>query len=532
MILMFPEVWTAFFLPGHPDAKVSQRPVQHQHRGISMDNRTLAYWQDKFAALSIEGRAFIDGEYRPAEGGQTFDCLSPIDGKLLVKVADSRAADVDAAVAAARRAFDSHVWSGLSPRQRKAILLRWAASIRDHLDELSLLETLDAGKPIRDTTTVDVPGAAYCLEWFAEAIDKIGGEVAPSDHHLVGLVTREPIGVVAAVLPWNFPILMASWKFGPALAAGNSVVLKPSEKSPLTAIRLAQLAYEAGIPAGVFNVVPGSGEPGKLLALHQDVDCLAFTGSTNVGKLIMQYAGQSNLKRVWLELGGKSPNIVMPDCPDLDRAASAAAGAIFYNMGEMCTAGSRLLVHRDIKAPFLDKLIAAARSYIPGNPLDPQTSMGAIVDNVQLERVLGYIETGRTEAKLLLGGSRVKKESGGFYIEPTIFDVTTADATVAREEIFGPVLSVITFDTVEEAVEIANDSQYGLAAAVWTSNLTIAHEVARSLRAGTVWVNCYDEGGDMNFPFGGYKQSGNGRDKSLHALDKYTELKSTLIRIR
>jgi gamma-glutamyl-gamma-aminobutyraldehyde dehydrogenase len=497
-----------------------------------MDNRTLAYWQDKFAALSIEGRAFIDGEYRPAEGGQTFDCLSPIDGKLLVKVADSRAADVDAAVAAARRAFDSHVWSGLSPRQRKAILLRWAASIRDHLDELSLLETLDAGKPIRDTTTVDVPGAAYCLEWFAEAIDKIGGEVAPSDHHLVGLVTREPIGVVAAVVPWNFPILMASWKFGPALAAGNSVVLKPSEKSPLTAIRLAQLAYEAGIPAGVFNVVPGSGEPGKLLALHQDVDCLAFTGSTNVGKLIMQYAGQSNLKRVWLELGGKSPNIVMPDCPDLDRAASAAAGAIFYNMGEMCTAGSRLLVHRDIKAPFLDKLIAAARSYIPGNPLDPQTSMGAIVDNVQLERVLGYIETGRTEAKLLLGGSRVKKESGGFYIEPTIFDVTTADATVAREEIFGPVLSVITFDTVEEAVEIANDSQYGLAAAVWTSNLTIAHEVARSLRAGTVWVNCYDEGGDMNFPFGGYKQSGNGRDKSLHALDKYTELKSTLMRIR
>jgi gamma-glutamyl-gamma-aminobutyraldehyde dehydrogenase len=497
-----------------------------------MDNRTLAYWQDKFAALSIEGRAFIDGEYRPAEGGQTFDCLSPIDGKLLVKVADSRAADVDAAVAAARRAFDSHVWSGLSPRQRKAILLRWAASIRDHLDELSLLETLDAGKPIRDTTTVDVPGAAYCLEWFAEAIDKIGGEVAPSDHHLVGLVTREPIGVVAAVVPWNFPILMASWKFGPALAAGNSVVLKPSEKSPLTAIRLAQLAYEAGIPAGVFNVVPGSGEPGKLLALHQDVDCVAFTGSTNVGKLIMQYAGQSNLKRVWLELGGKSPNIVMPDCPDLDRAASAAAGAIFYNMGEMCTAGSRLLVHRDIKAPFLDKLIAAARSYIPGNPLDPQTSMGAIVDNVQLERVLGYIETGRTEAKLLLGGSRVKKESGGFYIEPTIFDVTTADATVAREEIFGPVLSVITFDTVEEAVEIANDSQYGLAAAVWTSNLTIAHEVARSLRAGTVWVNCYDEGGDMNFPFGGYKQSGNGRDKSLHALDKYTELKSTLMRIR
>jgi gamma-glutamyl-gamma-aminobutyraldehyde dehydrogenase len=493
--------------------------------------KTLAYWQDKAATLSIEGRAFIDGEYRHAANGRSFDCLSPIDGKLLAKVADSAAEDVNAAVAAARRAFDSRVWSGLNPRRRKAILLRWAALMREHLDELSLLETLDAGKPIGDTTSVDVPGAAYCVEWFAEAIDKIGGEVAPADHHLVGLVTREPIGVVAAVVPWNFPILMASWKFGPALAAGNSVVLKPSEKSPLTAIRIAQLAHEAGIPAGVFNVVPGAGEPGKLLALHPDVDCLAFTGSTNVGKLIMQYAGQSNLKRVWLELGGKSPNIVMPDCADLERAANAAAGAIFYNMGEMCTAGSRLLVHRDIKDVFLDKLIAAARGYTPGNPLDPKTSMGAIVDQVQLDRVLGYIEAGRAESKLLLGGGRVNQESGGYYIEPTIFD-TQADAKIAREEIFGPVLSVITFDTAEEAIRIANNSEYGLAAAVWTSNLTTAHEMARSLRAGTVWVNCYDEGGDMNFPFGGYKQSGNGRDKSLHALEKYTELKSTLVRLR
>jgi gamma-glutamyl-gamma-aminobutyraldehyde dehydrogenase len=268
--------------------------------------KNLAYWQDKAATLSIEGRAFIDGEYRHAANGRTFDCLSPIDGKLLVKVADSAADDVNAAVAAARGAFDSRVWSGLNPRQRKAILLRWAGLLREHLDELSLLETLDAGKPIGDTTSVDVPGAAYCVEWFAEAIDKIGGEVAPADHHLVGLVTREPIGVVAAVVPWNFPILMASWKFGPALAAGNSVVLKPSEKSPLTAIRIAQLAHEAGIPAGVFNVVPGAGEPGKLLALHPDVDCLAFTGSTNVGKLIMQYAGavesEACVARTWRQV--------------------------------------------------------------------------------------------------------------------------------------------------------------------------------------------------------------------------------------
>ncbi|NLP59783.1 aldehyde dehydrogenase [Paraburkholderia sacchari] len=496
-----------------------------------MEKRTLAYWQDKAASLSIEGRAFIDGASRDAYSGRTFDCVSPIDGRVLANVADCGAADVDAAVAAARRAFEQGVWAGRNPRERKAVLLRWAALMREHLDELALLETLDAGKPIGDTTTVDVPGAAYCVEWFAEAIDKVGGEVVPADHHLVGLVTREPIGVVAAVVPWNFPILMASWKFGPALAAGNSVVLKPSEKSPLTAIRVAQLAHEAGIPAGVFNVLPGGGEPGKLLALHRDVDCLAFTGSTSVGKQIMQYAGQSNLKRVWLELGGKSPNIVLPDCPDLDRAAKAAAGAIFYNMGEMCTAGSRLLVHRDIKDVFLAKLLEAAKAYKPGNPLDPDVSMGAIVDKLQLERVLGYIEAGRKDSTLLLGGERVNASSGGFYVEPTVFD-TRHDARIAREEIFGPVLSVITFDTIDEAVRIANDSDYGLAAAVWTANLTHAHEISRRLRAGTVWVNCYDEGGDMNFPFGGFKESGNGRDKSLHALEKYTELKSTLVRLR
>ncbi|WP_322106610.1 aldehyde dehydrogenase [Paraburkholderia sp. J41] len=496
-----------------------------------MEKRTFAYWQDKAATLAIEGRAFIDGAYRNAYSGRTFECASPIDSRVLANVADCGAADVDAAVGAARRAFDEGVWAGLNPRARKAVLLRWAALMREHAEELALLETLDAGKPISDTTTVDVPGAAYCVEWFAEAIDKVGGEVVPADHHLVGLVTREPIGVVAAVVPWNFPILMASWKFGPALAAGNSVVLKPSEKSPLTALRVAQLAHEAGVPAGVFNVLPGGGEPGKLLALHRDVDCIAFTGSTNVGKQIMQYAGQSNLKRVWLELGGKSPNIVLPDCPDLDRAANAAAGAIFYNMGEMCTAGSRLLVHREIKDVFLDKLIAAAKHYIPGNPLDPAVSMGAIVDKIQLDRVLHYIDAGRKDSKLLMGGERVNAESGGFYIEPTVFD-THHDARIAREEIFGPVLSVLTFNTIDEAVRVANESDYGLAAAVWTANLTHAHEISRRLRAGTVWVNCYDEGGDMNFPFGGFKESGNGRDKSLHALEKYTELKSTLVRLR
>lgn len=497
-----------------------------------MASKTLNDWQQLAQSLKIEGRAFIDGAYVPAASGQTFDCISPIDGRLLTKVAECGEADINAAVAAARRAFNQGVWAGLNPRARKAVMHKFADLLRANLDELALLETLDMGKPIGDSTTVDIPGAAYCVQWYGEAIDKIGGEIAPADHHLVGLVDRVPVGVVAAVVPWNFPILMASWKFAPALAAGNSVVLKPSEKSPLTAIRVAALAKEAGIPDGVFSVVPGGGAAGKLLALHMDVDCLAFTGSTGVGKQIMQCAGQSNLKRVWLELGGKSANIVLPDCPDMDRAARSAAGAIFFNMGEMCTAGSRLLVHRSIKDAFLEKVREAAKAYTPGHPLDPATNMGAIVDGIQLERVLSYIAIGKGEAKLLTGGERAEPVSGGHYVQPTMFDCPTGKERVACEEIFGPVLSVITFDTVEEAIRIANDSDYGLAAAVWTGDLTCAHDTARQLRAGTVWVNCYDEGGDMNFPFGGFKQSGNGRDKSLHALEKYTELRSTLVRLR
>ncbi|VWC71521.1 gamma-glutamyl-gamma-aminobutyraldehyde dehydrogenase [Burkholderia contaminans] len=496
-----------------------------------MNQPTFEDWQARAAVLRIEGRAFIDGEVRDARGGKTFDCVSPIDGGVLAHVADCGTDDVDVAVAAARRAFDARSWAGMNPRARKAVLQRWAALMREHLDELALLETLDTGKPIADTTAIDVPAAAHCVDWYAEAIDKVGGEVAPVDHHLVGLVTREPIGVVAAVVPWNFPLLMAAWKFAPALAAGNSVVLKPSEKSPLTAIRVAQLACEAGMPAGVFSVVPGGAEPGRALALHRDVDCIAFTGSTRTGQQIMACAAQSNLKRVWLELGGKSPNIVLRDCPDLDRAAQAAADAIFFNMGEVCTAGSRLLVHRDIKDAFVAKLIDASRRFAPGHPLDPSVTMGAIVDRTQLERVMGYIGAGHDEGKLVTGGLRVREETGGFYVEPTVFEVKP-DAKIAREEIFGPVLSVIVFDDVDEAVRIANDTEYGLAAAVWSADLSTAHAVARRLRAGTVWVNCYGDGSDdLNFPFGGYKLSGNGRDKSLHALDKYTELKSTVVRL-
>ncbi|KJH66222.1 aldehyde dehydrogenase [Chromobacterium violaceum] len=493
--------------------------------------RSHAEWKQLAAELKIEGRAFINGEYRDAAEGKRFDCVNPANGAKLAEIAHCGEADVEAAVKAARRAFESGVWSELAPLKRAAVLKRFAALIREHADELSLLETLDVGKPIGDTTAVDVPASAYCVEWFAEAIDKVGGEVVPVDPKLVGLVTREPIGVVAAVVPWNFPILMASWKFGPALAAGNAVIVKPSEKSPLTAIRVAALAKQAGIPDGIFQVLPGAGDVGRLLALHMDVDCVAFTGSTNVGKLIAGYAAQSNLKRAWLELGGKSPNIILPDCPDLARAARSAASGIFYNMGEVCTAGSRVLVHKDIKERFLEEFKKAAAGFFPGDPLDPATSMGAIVDEIQYRKVLNYIDKGLSEgANLLLGGKAVHTDKG-LFIEPTAFDCPSDDLTICREEIFGPVLSVITFSELDDAIRIANDTAYGLAAAVWTSNVSTAHQVSRRLRAGTVWVNCYDEGGDMNFPFGGYKQSGNGRDKSLHALEKYTELKSTLIKL-
>ena len=493
---------------------------------------SLKKWQDTADALAIESRAFIDGEFTDASNGSTFACISPIDGRHLANVSNSQSADVERAVGAARQSFNSGVWSQISPRERKTVLLRWAQLMREHSDELALLDSIDAGKTITDTTTGDIPCVIYCLEWFAEAIDKISGEVIPTDPSFLGMVTREPIGVVAAIVPWNYPLLMAAWKFAPALAAGNSVIIKPSEKSPLSILKAAQLAQQAGIPKGVFQVLPGAGEVGNILSLHNDVDCLAFTGSGPTGRKIMRNAADSNLKRVWLELGGKSPNIILKDCPDLQRAASAAAYGIFANAGQVCSAGSRVLVHRDLKEKFLDYLQQATANFKAGNPLDPDTSMGALVDELQMKRVLGYIERGRAEAHLLMGGSRAAPVATGFYVEPTIFSCTDSQPSIAREEIFGPVLSVIPFDSSDEAIAMANASEYGLAAAVWSADIGTAHEMGRKLRAGTVWINCYDEIVDMNFPFGGYKQSGNGRDNSLHALEKYTELKSTIMRLR
>jgi 4-guanidinobutyraldehyde dehydrogenase / NAD-dependent aldehyde dehydrogenase len=494
-----------------------------------MTDRTID-WHARARSLPIESRAFIDGRHVAAVSGATFDCVSPIDGRTVAQVASCAAADVDAAVAAARLAFDAGGWSRLAPARRKNVLLRFGELLLEHREELALLETLDMGKPISDALKADIPGAARCIAWYGEAIDKVYDEVAPSGPTELGLITREPVGVVGAVVPWNFPLLMAAWKLAPALAAGNSVVLKPSEKSPLTAIRIAALGSEAGLPDGVLNVVPGFGHTaGEALALHEDVDVIAFTGSTRTGKRMLEYAGRSNMKRVWLECGGKSPNIILADARDLDRAATAAAWGIFYNQGEVCTAGSRLLVHESVAEQVLEKILAIGRRLAPGDPLDPATRLGALVDTQQLGTVLGYVESGRLEgARLLLGGTQTRTETGGCYVEPTVFDQVAPAMKIAREEIFGPVLSAIRFRDVDEAVRIANDTIYGLAAAVWTRDLGTAHQVARRLRAGSVWVNNYD-GGDMSVPFGGYKQSGIGRDKSLHALDKYTELKTTWI---
>ncbi len=495
--------------------------------GLGLDD-----WRARAEAVEFRHCAFINGRFVDASSGKTFDCINPATGALLTQVAECGAADVDLAVSAAREAFEAGVWRLMAPRERKQVMLRFADLLDAHSEEIALLETLDVGKPIADAVVVDAPGAARCVRWYAEAIDKIYDEIAPTPHNALGMITREPVGVVAAIVPWNFPVLMAAWKIAPALAAGNSVILKPSEKSPLSALRMVELASEAGMPDGVFNVLPGfGGDAGRALAHHMDVDCIAFTGSTFTGKAIMKAAAESNLKRTWMELGGKTPNIVFADCPNMSAAAQSAAFAIFYNQGEMCTAGSRLLVEKSIKEEFLERVMAAGKTMFPGDPLDPSTRMGAIVDTMQLDRVMGYIAAGKQEgARVRLGGERVLTHTGGYFVEPTIFDQVDNGMRIAQEEIFGPVLSTLTFNSVEEALQIANNSLYGLAAAAWTGDVSKAHRMARGLRAGTVWINCFDEG-DLTVPFGGYKQSGNGRDKSLHAIDKYMETKTTWMQL-
>jgi acyl-CoA reductase-like NAD-dependent aldehyde dehydrogenase len=493
---------------------------------------TAEEWRRRAAALTPRTQVFIDGKFQPSVSGETFDNVNPATGTSIGAVAAGSAGDIDRAVASARAAFLKGSWANQPPKARKKVLLKFADLMMKHREELALLETLDMGKPISDSMAVDIPSSANCVRWYGEAVDKIYDEVAPTGPGALAMITREPMGVVGAIVPWNFPLIMASWKIGPVLACGNSLVLKPSEKSPLSALRVAELALEAGLPEGVFNVVPGFGHiAGKALAAHMDVDCIAFTGSTATGKTVMQLAAQSNLKKVGLECGGKSPNIVMADAPDLDKAATAAAFAIFFNQGEMCSAGSRLLVQASVKDELLEKIATVARAMQPGDPLDPATKLGAIVDETQMKRVLSYIDAGKSDgAKVALGGARVRTDSGGYFVEPTVFDDVKPAMRIAREEIFGPVLATISFSNVEEAVQIANDVEYGLAAAIWTRDINVAHRTARALRAGTVYVNCYDAD-DITVPFGGFKQSGIGRDKSLHAFDKYTELKTTWIEL-
>lgn len=475
---------------------------------------------------------FIGGKVVQATGGAVLPVTSPIDGRLLTQIADAGAADVDMAVASARRAFASGVWSRAAPAERKKVLTRIADAIEREALALAVLGVRDNGTEIAMALKAEPGSAAATFRYYAEALDKLGGEIAPTAPNVLGLVHREPVGVVGAIVPWNFPLMIGAWKIAPALAMGNSVVLKPSEVASLSLLRLAEICAECGLPEGVLNVITGQGAvSGEALGLHRDVDVLVFTGSGGVGRRLLEYSARSNLKRVYLELGGKSPNVVFADAPDLRQAAKVSAAGIFRNSGQVCVAGSRLLVERSVHEEFADLLAQEARAMKVGNPLDIGTQAGAIASEAQLARVQHHVARAAGEgARLLAGGERILTETGGSYFAPTIFDGVTPDMTLSREEVFGPVLAITPFDTEDDAVRLANGTDYGLASAVWTGTLSRAHRMVRALDAGVVHVNTYG-GADMTVPLGGHRQSGNGHDKSLHALDKYVNLKTAWIQL-
>ncbi|MBI2994278.1 MAG: aldehyde dehydrogenase family protein [Gammaproteobacteria bacterium] len=492
-------------------------------------------WQAAARAVLKDLRTglFIDGDYCDAAGGGRIVSINPANGEAVGEFASAGTEDVDRAVRSARKAFLSGTWSRRAPRERMEVMYRWREQIGQHAEELAALETLDMGKPVRDVVAGDLPAVMETIQFMAECIDKIEGSVTSTASDVMHFVMREPLGVVGAISPWNYPMLMGVWKVAPALAAGNCVVLKPAEQAPASCLKLAELFVEAGGPPGVFNVVNGIGEvAGRALALHGDVAKISFTGSTEVGKLMLVYAGQSNMKRVALECGGKSPHIFLADTPDLQRAAAVACSGIYCNMGEMCNAGSRLLVAAEIHDEFVERFAAESRrAYLPGDPLDPATRLGPLVTREAQQRVLGLIDSGRRQgAKVMFGGDTPGQFAAGAYVNPTLFTDVRNDMTIAREEIFGPVASVIRFRDLDEALRLANDTIYGLAAGIWTTDLNKAHRAIRELEAGLVYVNCYDEG-DMTQPFGGYKQSGNARDKCFDSVLSYTQQKSAWIRL-